>query len=157
MKKVIVILTAGLILSLGATGCIESKNPETGEKTYQVDPTVVEKVEKGVETGIGALTAVSAIWPEIISLGFLTTLGGILGTWRKMKPKLTEAQSKAKMFHSAGQVTAIGLEEFKKAYPKEWESVTDYLDNAKNDLLNPEDRLRIENLIRGFIGKAPKE
>lgn len=157
MKRWIVILMAGLILSLGATGCIESKDPETGEKTYQVDPVAVEKVEESVETGIGVLTAVAAIWPELISLGFLTTLGGILGTWRKMKPKLTEAQTKAKMFHSAGQVTAIGLEEFKKAQPKEWMDVVDYLNDAKNKLLNPEDRLRIENLIRGFIGKAPKE
>lgn len=155
--KWIVILMAGLVLSLGATGCIESKDPVTGEKTYQVDPVVVEKVEEDVEAGIGVLTALNAIWPELISLGFLTTLGGILGTWRKMKPKLTEAQSKAKMFHSAGQVTAIGLEEFKTHCPKEWRLVTDYLDEAKEKLLSPEDRLRIENLIRGFIGKPPKE
>lgn len=152
MKQTLTII--GLILLLGVAGCIESQDPVTGEKTYKLSPTAIEKGEAASEGTATLLGILSLFYPALIPA--TTAVAAGLATWKKMKPQITAAQTKAKMFHTAGQVTALGLVEYKKSNPKDWELIATYLDEAKEDFVKKEDRLRIENLIRGFIGKPPK-
>ena len=144
-----------IVITLSPLACVVTKDPETGEKTYAVDPNKAGEVERTVDAAAIVLSLLGGIWPVLIPIG--TGVVGALAAWRKMKPKLTEAQSEAKLYHTIGLATVIGIEEFKKLYPKEWDSLMTSLEKIKDKIINPEDRLKIDNLIRALRGLPPKE
>ncbi len=154
MKKQMLMLVACVILAVGVAGCVTSTDPVTGQKQVSVDPNVAAQAEAGAEaaTAILALLTPFLPWAGVIS----TALLSILGTWLKMKPKLVRVQSEAEMYHSAASSTVLGIEEFKKAYPDEWGKLEMKLDILKDEIISPEDRLKIENVIRGLRGLSSK-
>ena len=143
-----------VVVSLSFVGCVTSEDPETGEKKYSVDPNAAEKVEAGVEAGISLLKVLSIAWPPLLSVASIA--GGGLAVWRKAKPQITKAQSEAEVYHTLGSVTVDGINEWRKLYPDHWETLKVELDKLKDKALSAEDRLKIENLIRGLRGKQPK-
>lgn len=153
MKKKILLLAVLLMLAFG--GCIVGTD-ESGRKTYSVDPNIAEKFEQGAAVGEVILALLYSLgWPVGgVIAGYL---GHALQTWKLVKPKLVKAQSEAEMYHTAALTTSIGLEEFRKAYPEYWKELAALLDKAKDDFISPKDQLKIENVIRGLRGLAPKK
>ena len=152
MKKKFVLLAVLLMLAVG--GCVAGTD-ESGEKTFSIDPNIAEKVEQGVAAG----RAVLAI---LVSLGWsaggvvVGYLGKAIQVWKVVKPKLVKAQSEAEMYHTVAMSSALAIDEFKKEYPDNWESLAGKLDEVKKDIIKPEDQLKIENIIRGLRGLPPK-
>lgn len=150
MKRILIVTAFLLILS---AGCQKRLNPETGQKEYRIDPNVAQKVEEGTQAGIGILTILAAFWPALIPA--MTAAAGVYGTWLKVKPRVTKYQQESQAYHTAGSVTAAGIEQFKKLYPKEWENLCQQLEKVKNKFVKSEDQVKIENIIRGFRGLPP--
>ena len=151
MKKVLIL--CWLLLLVG--GCVSGVDPITGEQVFGVDPNVAAAIEAGVQVAVSIMTVLGSFWPILTPISLLA-VGG-LATWFKVKPKLTELQTKERMAHSAMSATVIGLDDFKEAYPEWWEKLGEKLDNIKDKLIDPKDRTVIENLIRAARGLPPKE
>jgi hypothetical protein len=131
--------------------CITSTNPETGEKQVSLDPNTVTNLQDIGETASTIMSILGVFWPALLPIaGYVA---GAVRISRKLSPKLTEAQSETEMYHTAATSTVLGIEEFKKEFPNEWEKLASNLDKLKDKIIKPEDRLKIENLIRGLRGK----
>lgn len=142
MKKVLI--SCWLLLLVGS--CVSGVDLVTGEPTVGIDPNISAKIESGAEATIGILTILGAFWPILIPI--MTGIGGGLATWRKIKPKLTEAQSEATMYYSATESVVTAIEDFKEKYPEEW----DKLKAECSHTIGPQ----AENVIRAILGKPPK-
>jgi len=154
MRKRLRYLVVCVILGLSFIGCVASEDPVTGEKKYSIDPNAAETAEASAEAGLTILKVLSKTWPGLLSAASI--IGGGLGVWRKVKPKLTRAQNEAEIYHTLGSVTIDGINEWRRLYPDHWEELKLELDKLKDKALSAEDRKKIENLIRGLRGKAPK-
>ncbi len=154
MKKQMLTLVVCMILAVGVAGCVTGTDPVTGQEQVLIDPNVASQAEAGAEVA----TAILELLTPFFSWAFpaLTALAAGLGIWRKMKPQLVKAQSEAEMYHSVASSTVLGIEEFKKLYPDEWGKLVMKLDILKDEIISPEDRLKIENVIRGLRGLSPK-
>ena len=108
---------------------------------------------EGVET-IDAIAAVAEplgaslilLWPSLAGVGGI--LAGAAGAWRKMKPKVVEAQSERDIAEAAGEATAYALEEFKKAHPDEWADLSRILGDHHGPV--------VESFYRALRGLPPK-
>lgn len=142
MKKRIAVV---LLLMCLAYGCIKGTTPE-GKTTYSVDPNKAAKVEKGVETGITVMQALTPFFPWLGAVA--TGVAGGLGVWKTQKPKFVKEQTRADLYHSvtAGLVTSV--ETLKIKNPAEYEKLKLIL----QDKLGPE----AENAIRALRGLPPK-
>lgn len=155
MAKWILTIMVCVSLSFGAIGCVSSIDPETGTEQVNLDPNTVADLQKMGETASTVLSILSFWWPFLLPIaGYV---GGAVRVSKKLTPQLTQAQSESLMYHTAASATAIGIEEFKKEFPDEWAKLEPELNAAKDKLIKPEDRLRIENIIRGLRGLPPKE
>jgi len=137
---------AVFVLVLGIGGCQKTQS-ETGETLYQVDPNISSSIETGAETAVSILAILGPLWP-----GLLTIAGGIvggLGTWRKIKPKLTKAQSESEIYYSTTSSIVTAIEDFKTNYPNEWNDLKIKL----IDTIGP----NAENVIRAIRGLPAKE
>lgn len=143
--KTKVLLLAVILLAIGS--CTKYIDPITGEKMVAVDSNAVAVVEPYAETGIGALGALSGFIPVLAP--FATLAIGIYGTWKKIKPKLTQAQTEATMYHSATESIVVAIEDFKKTYPDKWAELEAKLVKS----IGP----KTENIIRALRGLGPKE
>ena len=146
MKKTMLLLV--VLIALCVAGCVESMDPATGETVYNVDPDAAAKVERGVEAGIGVLQALSIFWPELLPAGVVIGLGGALATWRKMKPKLTEAQAREALYFATTEEIVTAIEQYKTDNPAAWKKLGDEI----GDKIGPE----AENVIRAIRGLKPK-
>lgn len=142
-----------LLLAVSLAGCIKGTDPETGKPTWKVDPNAVAKVEKQVDAAAVILQILSALWPVLIPVA--TGVGGALAVWHNVKPKLTDAQTEAKLYHTLGQATILGIDKFKELHPKEWSDLMGNLEIIKDKIISPDDRLKIDNLILALRGKPP--
>ena len=109
-------------------GCVKSQN-EQGQTTYALKPSVPANVDKGLDFATVIFAALATIFPWAVPIA--TALIGIKGTWMVVKPKITTAQTKLELATTAGQVTVIGIEAFKKACPDKWADLSKFLDEAK--------------------------
>jgi len=143
-----------MVIGLFVIGCASSVNPETGETLHSLDPNIIADLQKIGEAGSMVLGILGMVWPVLLPIaGYV---GGAVRIAKKLTPQLTEAQVEAQLYHTAASVTVLGLEEFKEEYPKEWKELGRKLDELKSKIIKPEDRLKIENAIRGFRGLPPK-
>lgn len=117
--KAIVIVVIGLCLCVA--GCVKGLDPNTGETTYRIDPNTAIKIEQGTEGGLSILTIAAAFWPALLPI--VGAIGGIYGTWKKIKPKYLEAQSKANLYYSITDSAVRTIEDFKTANPKLWDEL----------------------------------
>jgi len=168
MRKILMMAVLLVVLS----GCLkqETVDPNTGATmtSYQINLGKTAPVEKSVEQVQAIAATVAAVAPAVAALfpwgaaaaGVASTIAGILaavlGTWVKIKPKLTEAQDEAQMYHTISSSSVLALEEFKKLYPEQWVALAGELEKMKGKIIKPEDQLKIENLIRGLRGLPPK-
>jgi hypothetical protein len=114
-----------------------------------MSPDAVETVDAIVEVAepLGqAAVGLAVLWPPLAAIGGLVM--GVGGAWRKMKPKLTEAESNVQFAEAAGEATAYAIEEFKKVHPEEWDVLSRYL----REHHGPE----FENFYRALRGLPPK-
>jgi hypothetical protein len=138
------ILLASVVLLL-CVGCLTSLDPNTGQTIYRLDPNVVGSVETVVETGISVGGLLGAIFPVI--LPFVTLAGGIYGTWKKIKPQVTKAQTEATLYHTAVASLVEAIEDYKEFDPDGWENLKDKIKVGD----------KVENVIRALRGLPPKE
>jgi hypothetical protein len=146
MKKTICIVALCLMF---AAGCTVLTDAVTGEKTYQVDTNVTDKVEAVAE--VGTLLA-----PFFGGAGVMvaSALAGGLATWRKVKPKLTTAQTAADHYHAAAGATVEAIETFKELSPDTWEVLGGLIEKQlRKQGIDP---LVVENTIRGLRGLPAK-
>jgi len=148
-------LAMTLGLTLGMAGCRKATDVDTGKQFWTVDPNKAQKIEQGAEAAGRILAILGILWPVLLPAG--AGVAGALAVWRKYKPKLTQAESEALLYHTLGSVTVDGIEEFKKLYPEEWKKLIVELEAVKGKILSAEERRKIENLIRALRGLPPKE
>jgi len=145
---------AMMFLCLFVVGCVESVDTATGETLVSLDPNTIGELQRIGEAGSIVLGILGMIWPFLLPIaGYV---GGIVKISRKLTPKLVEAQVEAQMYHTIASSTVLGIEEFKKEYPKEWGELEVKLNELKDKIVKPEDQLRVENIIRGLRGLSPK-
>ena len=151
MKKVKwLLLVAVLLLSVG--GCVEGifTDPVTGEQTkyHYIDPNVAEQYENAAE---GLVTTGAALLPLLPWLApFVAAGGGVLGTWKKLKPKLTAAGKEKDNFVRGGEVLATVLNDVKVNHPEVWTDVGPRISAVVKE------SAAIENAIREFRHLAPR-
>lgn len=143
------ILLILVVMPIG--GCIETQDPNTGEKKVSLDPN--SPIVVGAEVAAQGVASFG---------GFFGTIGtilagiavGILGAWSKIKPTLTAAKTQAEQYHAATAATVTALESFKESNPEQWSKlgalITEQL--AKQNI----DPLTIENVIRAIRGLPAK-
>ena len=146
MKKWILI-----IVVLSIMGCTRQliTDPNTGETqtVMMLDPNnpTLQKAEAGAEGAVGILGAFSLLFPVLTP--FAAAGAGILGTWKKVKPKLEEQTKKAEVSYKAGETLAYGLECIKTDYPDVWAK---YIAPTLNRVKKP--LSEVDMAIKGFRG-----
>lgn len=142
-----------ILVGLFMVGCLVSES-ETGKTLHSLDPNTIGDLQEMGEAGAMVLSILGAFWPVLLPIaGYI---GGAIRASKKITPKLTKAQTESEMYHSVASSTVLGIEEFKKEYPKEWEELEVKLGVLKDKIIKPEDRLKLENVIRGLRGLPPK-
>jgi len=136
-------------------GCRKATDVDTGKEFWTVDPNKAQKFEQVVDTTSQILAILGILWPALLPVG--TGIAGALAVWRKYKPKLTQAESEALLYHSLGGIMVDGVEKFKELHPNEAKELLWALEQIKDKILSPEERRKIENLIRALRGLPPKE
>lgn len=121
----------------------------TNQGKYRIDPNRSAQFEEAGKAGIDILKALTVFVPGLIPVA--TTAAGVYATWKKMKPKLTEAQTKENMAFNAGQVLAELIEEVKQKYPDTWAACKDDFKKAIGV------GTVVEQTIRGFRGLNPND
>lgn len=118
MVKKLCMLLLVLIFVCCVSGCISKINPETGQKTVSADSNSVVKIEVATEGAITILGILSAFFPVLIPV--TAAAMAVYGTWRKVKPKLTKAQTDAELYHATTSAVVMAIENYKTANPTEW-------------------------------------
>jgi len=143
MKKLLICMVL-LVVALVVAGCVPGTDPNTGAKTWRFDPNAAATAEKYVETGTSIMTVLAPIFPVLYPVLLIT--GGVLAGWRKMKPKVTKAQNRAELCHTAIESLVVAIEELKEVSPESWEKLKEKIK------VGPE----IENIIRAIRLLPPK-
>lgn len=143
--EIYLLLTVLLCLGLG---CLKETtvDPNTGEAetTWRLDPNQADKGEAIAEVAIDAGGLASLFWPALVPLFSLG--GGVLATWRKMRPKLEQATHERDIAYKAGTTLAEGYEFLKEKHPSVWDDVKPIIQKATKPASE------MENAIRGFRG-----
>jgi hypothetical protein len=111
-----------------------------------IPPETIETIDAVADVAAPLGVSLAILWPPATVIGGV--LAGVAGAWKKMRPKLVEARSERDFAEAAGEATAYAIEEFKKAHPEEWNSLSE----ALRDHHGPE----IENYFRALRGLPPK-
>ncbi len=146
--RILLLLTLMLCLGLG---CLKETtvDPNTGEPvtTWRVDPNKADQGE-AIAEGVVVVGGIAAMfWPALIPA--VSLLGGILGTWRKMRPQLDVATHERDVAHKAGTVMAEAFEFVKTKHTAVWNDVKPIIEAAAKPTSE------MENVIRGFRGLPP--
>lgn len=138
-------------LAWTAGGCVTGTDPVTGEKTFGVDPN--SKIVQGAEVAAEGLAAVGPLFGATGGL-IAGAAAGILAAWRKIKPSLTQARTKAAQYYAATAATVTAIEEFKEASPDSWARLGALItEQLTKQGLDPK---TIENVIRAIRGLPAK-
>lgn len=140
MKKIVFV---SLILFF-VVGCTKEVTPD-GKTTYRADPCSLAKIEQGVEGGLGILNILSVFWPALLPVA--AAGAGVYGTYRKVKPKLLESQTKANLYHTSTHALVTAIEDFKKNNPEAWSKLKEEIK------MGPQ----VESVIRALRGLPPIE
>jgi hypothetical protein len=144
MKNLLLWVMFFLLFNCGCTSIME------GLHNLASDP----NASGALETGAEGTARVASFFGPIGALIGTGVLGG-LAVWRKIKPDLAAATTKAEQYHAAAAsvVTAIG--DYRAANPDQWASLSKLLtEQLSKQGLDP---LVIENVIRGLRGLPVKE
>ena len=140
MKKLLLVLVL-----LFACGCAVD---EDSGNVY-IDPAVAERYENVAEGAVDvvALLALSIPWLA----PFATGGAGLFAMWKRLKPKLTNAERRSDNLVWGGELLAEALDGIKEDYPETWAKIGPGIHRALKS------SLPMENAIREFRHLAPKE
>lgn len=153
MKKSFVWLILCVMVSLHVAGC-QKGTDEQGENVYRLDPNTVGALEKSAGAGITLLQVLSALVPAILPVS--TAGAAVLATWLKIRPAFNEYKSTNVILHDGACVFVEMVEQLKKENPEEAAKVLAKMEALKDKIINPEDRKKLEAVIRGLRGLPPK-
>ncbi|HUS74061.1 MAG TPA: hypothetical protein VMY06_13460, partial [Sedimentisphaerales bacterium] len=136
------IVALTFLFCIFAVSCEKTSSLDAGETLYRLDPNTTAKVETAAAATISVGTALSVFFPILIP--FVTAAAGALTAWKAVKPKLTTAQVKEKLYYNTTSSIVHGIEIYKEFNPQGWLSLKAYLK------VTPE----IENVIKA-IRKLP--
>ncbi len=97
--------------------------------------------------------ALGFLWPALVPVA--TGIGGALAASRRIKPKLTAAQTKEEAFYNAGFVMAPAIEELKTKHADARACLKREIEEVRDKLIDPKHQRRLENVIRGLRGLPP--
>ncbi|MHC4361224.1 MAG: hypothetical protein ACYSTZ_00250 [Planctomycetota bacterium] len=122
-------------------GCVTG---QAGEPV--IAPETVETIDAiaSVVEPVGA--SLGLFVPSAAAIGGV--LAGLAGAWRRLRPKLKDAEDMAELGSLAGEATAVALEEFKAAHPEEWSTLSEYLREHHGST--------VENFYRALRDLPPK-
>jgi hypothetical protein len=110
-------------------------------------PETIETIDAIADVAEPLGASLAILFPPVAALGGV--LAGVFGAWRRMKPKVAEAEDLAEIATAAGESTSFALEEFKKAHPDEWGTLSDYLRDHHGPVA--------ESFYRALRGLPPKD
>lgn len=150
-KYLFVVFAILLAINLFATGCKISR--EGGELQIRLNPKVANNIEKGGEGALSLLTLLSPFLGPAggIAIGAVTTG---LAVFKKIKPKLTEAQNKYELSNTVAGITVEAIEQIKIDNPKLWVLMAEKLRQECED--SGVDTKIVKNAIRGLRGLPAK-
>ena len=111
-----------------------------------LDPQAAETIDAVAAFAEPLGVSLGILFPPIAAIGGI--LAGVAGAWRKLKPRLEEAEDMAEMATVAGEATSVALEDFKVKHPEEWADLSALL----RDNHGPE----VENFYRALRSLPPK-
>jgi hypothetical protein len=118
---------------------------QTGEPI--MSPEAIETIDAVASVAEPLGMSLAVLYPPAAVLGGV--LAGVFGAWRRMKPKVIEAEDAADIAVAAGESTAFAIDEFKKAHPEEWGVLSDYLTDHHGPIA--------ESFYRALRGLPPKD
>lgn len=132
-------------------GCRTVIDPDTGEEFKVLDPNhpAVVVGETAAEGG----AAVSPLFGPIGGVVSTLLLTG-LGYWKKVKPKLAQAETKAEQSYAVSATLVGAMEHFKKTHPGHWDNLKGHIETQMSK--QGVDPKTIENVIRGLRGLPAK-
>lgn len=107
---------------LAYAGCRVVTDSATGVSTYSVDPTIANTVEGVAQVGVGVLPFLGGVGAVAASI-----LGGALTVWRRVKPKLTEANTLATQTKVTAETLVAAIESLKTSSPESWEKLKGFI------------------------------
>ena len=140
MKWMIWVPATIALFALG--GCATT---QTGEAV--LTPETIEIIDAVASVAEPLGVSLAILYPPAAVLGGI--LAGVFGAWRRMKPQVIEAEDTAEIAIAAGESTAFAIEEFKKAHPEEWSTLSDYLTSHQGPTA--------ESFYRALRGLPPKD
>ena len=150
IKCLFMIFAMLLTINLFVAGCRVS---EDGEIQFRLNPKIANGIEKGGENTLSLLTLLSPFFGPVGGI-----VVGVVGTgltiFKKVKPKLTEAQNKHKLANTVAGIAVEAIEQIKKDNPKLWDSMAKELQKECED--SGVDTKTVKNFIRGLRGLPPK-
>jgi hypothetical protein len=145
MCRKLIFIMAVLVLFVGCT------TSEQGETV--IDPNFVVSAEGVVETGAGIAAVLAPLLGPVsglVSGGLLTALG----LWRKVKPRIMNAETKAEVGYAVSTSLVEAIERLKKESPQDWERLKPLVNKAIATAgMDPK---VLDNMIRGIRGLPPK-
>lgn len=134
------------------SGCI-AYEAEDGTTKYGLIPGMDKKIEEGGQATLSLLTLLA---PLLGPAGGLA-VGGVatgLTVFKKVKPKLIEAQNKYELSNAVAGIAVEAIEQIKKDNPKLWDSMAEKLRKECED--SGIDTKIVKNFIRGLRGFPTK-
>jgi hypothetical protein len=110
-------------------------------------PETIETIDAVASVAEPLGMSLAVLYPPAAVFGGI--LAGVFGAWRRMKPKVIEAENLAEIATAAGESTSFALEEFKKAHPEEWSTLSEYLTDHHGPVA--------ESFYRALRGLPPKD
>ena len=129
--------------------CVGCDNILQGLSGFAADPNASGAAERGVAGAAGVASFFGPIG-GLIAGGLSTALL----IWRKVKPTLAAANTKATQYHAAAASVVTAINEYRAEKPEQWEALSKLLTDqlAKQGI----DPLIVENVIRGLRGLPAK-
>lgn len=145
-----ILMLVSILMIIG--GCI-AYEAEDGTTKYKLIPGLGDKIEEGGEGTLNLLTLLSPLLGPAggIAIGAVTTG---LAVFKKVKPKLTEAQNKYELSNTVAGIAVEAIEQIKKDNPKLWDSMAEKLRQECEE--SGIDTKIVKNCIRGLRGIPAK-
>lgn len=134
------------------SGCL-AYEAEDGTTKYRLAPGANKKIEAGGEGTLNLLTLLSPFLGPAggIALGAVTTG---LAVFKKIKPKLNEAQNKYELSNAVAGIAVEAIEQIKIDNPKLWDSMSEKLRKECGEC--GIDTKIVKNFIRSLRGIPAK-
>ena len=146
IAALVILALLALWLATLLAGCQQALGPDG----VVIDANAPPLIEPIIETGISLAQLLGAIWPPLIPIA--TAAGGIYAGYKRLKPKLQEAQVAKDKYRAAGETLTEVLEGIKIHEPDLWAKIGPKIQAATSSSAVT----ALENTIRKFRGLYAK-